>query len=432
MTRRSRFLSLCALSLVVAAGLVFADQPVSPDKDKKAPDATAQAGKKDAPPPVQVSDAAKPVLEKVHAAYAKLGGLQASGTWSAEWEIGEVKGAQSAEFTSSYAPPNKFRHETKDDLLFGSTGEKVFALNLKKNQFITLDAPKARGPADDLPAQYAPILKEKNPSLLLAMTDDATPYLAEKAKSIDKADDVKIGGTAYTALKVATHDGADVSVLIDPATNLIRQWSVDLKRALTERGQQNVNKAAMTINYVTVKPEAPAGADAFAWAPPEGAKDAAKLAAAPKEGEANELEGKKAPAFELADLDGKKVKLDELLKAKEKKVIVLDFWATWCPPCRAGLPILDKVAHDDKRKDKVAVYAVNLEEDKKDVAAFKEQTKLKLNVLLDSNGEAGKAYGANAIPQTVIIGKDGKVKKVMVGLHEEQDLAKEIDAAIKD
>lgn len=123
------------------------------------------------------------------------------------------------------------------------------------------------------------------------------------------------------------------------------------------------------------------------------------------------LEGKAAPAIELPTLDGKAYKLSE----DAASVIILDFWATWCGPCRQTLPNLQNL-HDwvGKEKKSVAIYAVNLGEDQNKVATFWKDRNLTVPVLMDTQETVGQAYMANAIPQTVII-SGGKVYKVYVG-----------------
>lgn len=124
------------------------------------------------------------------------------------------------------------------------------------------------------------------------------------------------------------------------------------------------------------------------------------------------LIGEAAPAIELDLLDGKKWNLGN---EKGNNVVILDFWATWCGPCVRAMPILDAVAKEYAKKG-VKLVAVNLRETEDQVQAFLKQHKLSPTVVMDRSGAAANRYKVSGIPQTVIVGKDGKVAQVHVGL----------------
>ena len=140
-------------------------------------------------------------------------------------------------------------------------------------------------------------------------------------------------------------------------------------------------------------------------------------------------EGKAAPDFTLSTLDGKKVKLSEI----KESVVVLDFWATWCPPCRMALSkVASAYAWSKKEGKSVAFYAVDLQEAASDVDNFLKDQKIQIPVLLDADGDAARAYGATSIPMTVVISR-GKIVKIHVGYSEtiEDELKQAIQTALK-
>jgi thiol-disulfide isomerase/thioredoxin len=116
------------------------------------------------------------------------------------------------------------------------------------------------------------------------------------------------------------------------------------------------------------------------------------------------------------------------------KFILIDFWATWCPPCRAELPHLEQVYQDYQKKG-VKVFAINVDAEKSRVPAFVAEHNLTMPVLLDdqTTNVSGGKYKVQAIPVTVVIGKDGKIRKIFVGFGEgsEEQLRAAIDAANK-
>jgi thiol-disulfide isomerase/thioredoxin len=166
-------------------------------------------------------------------------------------------------------------------------------------------------------------------------------------------------------------------------------------------------------------------AEQFVFSPPNGAERVESLFAPSPETQRHPLLGKDAPTFELDTLTGKLVKLADL---KEKDVIILDFWATWCGPCVKALPTINEVANAYKAKG-VVFYAVNVGEDAETVSAFLKELQLNIPVLLDKEEKVAALYGAEGIPQTVLIGKDGIVQVVHVGLSPDlkEKLSHELD-----
>lgn len=161
-------------------------------------------------------------------------------------------------------------------------------------------------------------------------------------------------------------------------------------------------------------------------------KAAAEPLAAPKEGtddgsgEGQEsiLVGKPAPPIQLKTLDGKSFTLAD----HKGKVVILDFWASWCGPCLQVMPQIDKVAHEFADQG-VELFSINLEESPQKIKAAQERLKLSMNVLLDRDGRIAERYGATSIPQTVIIKRDGTVARLFVGASSRFD--EQLRAALK-
>ena len=114
------------------------------------------------------------------------------------------------------------------------------------------------------------------------------------------------------------------------------------------------------------------------------------------------LTGETAPTFTLKNLAGE----DVAVEAKGKPYVI-NFWATWCPPCQAEIP--DIAAFYEAHREKVDFYAVNLQEEVQPVQSFLAARKAELPVLLDTKGAAATLYGVRAIPTTVVVNAEGKV-----------------------
>lgn len=127
--------------------------------------------------------------------------------------------------------------------------------------------------------------------------------------------------------------------------------------------------------------------------------------------------GQPAPEFELPDLDGNTVALSDF----RGQTVILNFWATWCAPCRIEMPELERVSAD-YADEGVVVLTINQEETAEQVRDFLDEVGLSLPALLDGDGAVGAAYGAFFLPSTVIVDGDGVVSAYHRGIISREEI----------
>ena len=129
------------------------------------------------------------------------------------------------------------------------------------------------------------------------------------------------------------------------------------------------------------------------------------------------LEGQMAPDFELTNASGQKVTLAQY----RGKLIFLNFWATWCEPCKEEMPSMERL-YQKMQGRPFEILAVSLDtQPQKDIPAFFEKTKIKLSFpILQGQGQeiAKQKYQTTGVPESFIIGADGKVIKHVIGSYE--------------
>lgn len=124
--------------------------------------------------------------------------------------------------------------------------------------------------------------------------------------------------------------------------------------------------------------------------------------------------GELSPDFELTTLEGETVKLSDY----QGKKVILNFWATWCPPCRAEMPHMQNYFEEHAAGSNVEVLAVNLTTEDRGIDKiqnFVKEYELTFPIPMDKEGEIGKLYQAVTIPTSYMIDTDGRVQNKIVG-----------------
>ncbi len=137
----------------------------------------------------------------------------------------------------------------------------------------------------------------------------------------------------------------------------------------------------------------------------------------------------KALHFTLKNLEGYEVSLKDFAG----KVVFLNFWATWCGPCREEMPSMEKL-WQRFREDDFVILAVDLRESKGEVVSFMKEYGLTFPVLLDSKGEVGSMFGVRAIPTTYLLDFEGRIVGGAIGARnwESEDAFELIESLLSD
>ncbi len=121
--------------------------------------------------------------------------------------------------------------------------------------------------------------------------------------------------------------------------------------------------------------------------------------------------GQPAPDFELMTLDGKTAVLEDYAG----DVILINFWATWCPPCKAEMPAINAFYEANQEKG-LTVLGINAQEDRGTVSKFIATSGFTFPILLDSAGNVARQFQVNSYPTTIIVDRTGTIQTIHNGL----------------
>jgi peroxiredoxin len=120
--------------------------------------------------------------------------------------------------------------------------------------------------------------------------------------------------------------------------------------------------------------------------------------------------GTQAPGFTAKTFEGKEISLADY----RGKIVFVDFWASWCSPCRESLPLYDKLAADFGADD-FAIIAINLDETEGDARKFMAQHPVKYTIVQNPQGDIPKAFGVSGMPSSYLIDRDGTIRQRHIG-----------------
>ena len=124
--------------------------------------------------------------------------------------------------------------------------------------------------------------------------------------------------------------------------------------------------------------------------------------------------GEPMPDFELPDPTGKTVKLSEV--SRDKKIVVVNFWATWCGPCRVEMPSFEKLYREQKNNGFI-ILAIAEDKDRAKLDQYLKDKPVSFPVLIDQDNALAERFKIESFPTTVLVGEGGKIREVHEGVQ---------------
>jgi len=175
-------------------------------------------------------------------------------------------------FNSAFHRPNQFKHVLEQELLIGSSGEKVFLYQNSANAFFQTNVNEVS--AGTLPPLVVQLLQAQNPSLLMAIARNPLTPLGMDIEQIRRVEDTTAEGVSCPTLSIkAAEANFEVLMLVDPVTKLLKRLRVDIRAEdLKAGGEMGFKRVLTEVTYTTIKTAPDFEPAFFDWSPPEGSE----------------------------------------------------------------------------------------------------------------------------------------------------------------
>ena len=361
------------------------------------------------------------LFEQAQAAAKSFHSLQYSAEMTTE--AGMPAGPMKTVTEVAYLHPGKTRMEIKTGnfrILDVCDGETIWIYNSMDKQY-------ARTPAAQGPAAVVALMGFNLPEL--SSIDMTYKTAGEETIEIDGQKhecwvvETQIGGFNVPSVQKGQAppkvSGAMMTSWIDKKLGIDVQFTFAMQMRM---GTQDIEMHQKVVKK-NIKIDQPVDQALFTFTPPPGAKEVKELKLFGATTSKPNLAGKPAPGFEVKSLAGETFSLAAL----KGKTVLLDFWATWCGPCRKSMPVLEKISRELKNSD-LLILGVNTGEERDVVEEFLKKTPLDYPAVL--SGESGiESYGVTAYPTFILIGRDGKIIANEAGFSGEEQLRQMIEKA---